>query len=185
MFSKETLKCNARRRNGTNIRFSLRFSFFKNFHVGFTFLNDMGGHCNRYTYKKRIQILIFHKNISKYTKNFSASGITFKNKILKKIGKYLVVRSPINFLSFYGSDKKIFSEKLVVFDFFFFFLRPPWYRISSIGPLPSFPTVSQSVGWSVRLSVHQSFSLSVPIILSIEQGRFQNTFLVLHYVRLG
>ena len=94
---------------------------FKNFYVGFTLLNDMGGHCHRYTYKKRVQILIFHKNISKNTKNFNASGITFTNKILAKMGKYLVVRSPIDFLSFYGSDKKIYSDKIVVFEKISFF----------------------------------------------------------------
>ena len=55
---------------------------------------------------------------------------------LGKIWKYLVVRSPIRFLSFYGSDKKIFSEKLEVFEKISFFYRwPPWYRISPIGPV--------------------------------------------------
>ena len=58
----------------------------------------------------------------KHTKNLSASGITFKNKILEKIRKYSGVRSPINFLSLYGSDKKIYSENLVVFEKISFFL---------------------------------------------------------------
>ena len=65
--------------------------------------------------------MIFHKNISKNTKNFSASGITFINKILAKL-----VRSPINFLSFFGSDKTIYHEKTVVIEYFgFFFIFDP------------------------------------------------------------